>query len=222
MARLPRLIVAGLPHLVSLRAQDGQVMVRDDRDRRSLLNLLRDAATQHRVAVHAYGIVDTRLDLVATPQDREGLSLLMQAVARRHAVAYNRRHGRRGGLWEGRFRAAVIDPETWLLRCMVEVERSAGGGGWASRMTGQASAEQPVVIDPEGFWGLGNTPFEREAAYRSMRERGLTSSEVQQMEAALRGGWALGSETFVNHLVAGVDRPARPRPRGRPRQTARS
>jgi putative transposase len=222
MARLPRLIVAGLPHLVSLRAQDGQVMVRDDRDRRSLLGLLRDASAQHCVAVHAYGVLDSRLDLVATPQDREALSLLMQAVARRHAVSYNRRYGRRGGLWEGRFRAAVIDPETWLLRCMVEVERAAGAGGWASRTTGYAPAEQPDVIDPEGFWGLGNTPFEREAAYRSMRERGLTSEEVLQIQTALRGGWALGSETFVARLVAGVDRPARPRPRGRPRQAARS
>jgi putative transposase len=221
MARLPRLIIAGLPHLVSLRAQDGQVMVLDDRDRRSLLGLLRDAAAQHRVAIHAYGFVDAHLDLVATPQDREGLSLMMQAVARRHAVAYNRRYGRRGGLWEGRFRAAVIDPEIWLLRCMVEVERAASGGGWASRMTGHAVAEQPGVVDPEGFWILGNTPFEREAAYRSMRERGLTSTELLQMEGALRGGWALGSEAFVSRLVARADRPARPRPRGRPRQTVR-
>lgn len=218
MARLPRLIVAGLPHLVSLRAQDGQVMVRDDRDRRSLLGLLRDAAAQHRVAIHAYGFMDTHLDLVATPQDREGLSLLMQAVARRHAVTYNRRYGRRGGLWEGRFRAAVIDPQTWLLRCMVGVELAAGSGGWASRMTGHTLTEQTDVIDPEAFWGLGNTPFEREAAYRHLRERGLTSKEVLEMEAALRGGWALGSEAFVNRLVAGADRPARPRPRGRPRQ----
>jgi putative transposase len=159
---------------------------------------------------------------VATPQDREGLSLLMQAVARRHAVTYNRRYSRRGGLWEGRFRAAVIDPQTWLLRCMVGVERAAGSGGWASRMAGHTLAEQPGVVDPEGFWILGNTPFEREAAYRSMRERGLTSTELLQMEGALRGGWALGSEAFVARSFAGVDRPARPRPRGRPRLAVRS
>lgn len=218
MARLPRLIVAGLPHLISLRAQDGQVMVRDDQDRRSLLNLLRDVARQHRVAVHAYGIRDTRLDLVATPQDREGVSLWMQAVARRHAVAYNRRHGRRGGLWESRFRAAVIDPRVWLLRCMVEVERAVGTGGWASRTTGHTPTGQPDAIDPEAFWSLGNTPFEREAAYRSLRERGVTSDEVTQMEAALRGGWALGSEAFVARLASDIERPARPRARGRPRR----
>jgi len=84
MARLPRLIVPGLPHLVSQRAQHGQAMVRDDEDRRALLRLLREAAAQHRVALHAYSVLEGRLDLVATPETANGLSLLMQSVARRH------------------------------------------------------------------------------------------------------------------------------------------
>jgi putative transposase len=88
-------------------------------------------------------------------------------------------------------------------------------------MAGYALTEQPDLIDPEAFWGLGNTPFEREAAYRSFRERVLTANEVVEIEAALRGGWALGSEAFVSRLIARADRPARPRPRGRPRQTVR-
>ncbi|MES3015903.1 MAG: transposase [Pseudomonadota bacterium] len=216
MARLPRLTVAGLPHLISQRAQDGQAMVRDDADRLALLGLLRDAALQHHVAVHAYALLDTRLDLVATPQTAAGLSLLMQSVARRHAAAYNRRHDRRGGLWEGRFRAAVLDPQTWLLRCLVQVERSPAGGGWVSRAPHAGSAAAPAIVDPDAYWRLGNTPFEREAAYENLRQRALTSAEISQMEGALRGGWPLGAEAFVAALGAGTPRPVRPRSRGRP------
>lgn len=194
-------------------------MVRDDVDRRLLLDLLRDSSERHGVALHAYALLDARLDLVATPRDRDGLSLMMQAVARRHAAAYNRRHNRQGGLWQGRFRAAVLDPGHWLLRCMLQVERSAEGAIWASRAVGPPLAEAPQLVDPAVFWNLGNTPFEREVAYRSLKEQGLTPEEMLQIEAALRGGWVLGPEPFAAQLAELASRPAKPRARGRPRST---
>lgn len=220
MSRLPRLVVEGLPHLISLRAQDGQAMLRDDVDRRGLLSLLGEAARQHRVALHAYALLDKRLDLVATPEQCAGLSLMMQSVARRHATAYNRRHGRHGGLWEGRFRSAVLDPQSWLLRCMVQVETSADGVGRASRRAHPEADQAPAVVDPPVYWRLGNTPFEREAAYKRLSEQVLTHQEISRIDAALRGGWALGSAAFIAALGVDATRPVSPRPRGRPRQMA--
>lgn len=223
MARLPRLIVPAFPHLVSQRAQYGQVMVRDDSDRQSLLLLLREAASQHHVAVHAYSVLDGRLDLVATPEQAGGLSLVMQSVARRHAAAFNRRHGRTGGLWEGRFRAAVIEPESWLLTCMVYVEqlgRAAHAGTPSAACSSEAphrgQGADPLLVHPGVYWALGNTPFEREIAYGELLQQPLRSREVQAIEAALRGGWALGSAAFVAQLTSAGARPAAPRPRGRP------
>lgn len=215
MARLPRLLIDRLPHMVSLRAQHGQAMVRDDADRRSLLALLREAASRHRVAVHAYAVLDDRLALVATPEVGRGLSLMMQVVARGHALAYNKRHGRRGGLWEGRFRAAVIEPQDWLLRCMVLVEQSAAGSIWTSRAP-QAPAVLPVS-DPAAYWSLGNTPFDREASYARLKEQ-AASSDAGRVDAALRGGWALGSPAFVAGLGEHASRPVAPRSAGRPRR----
>lgn len=216
MARLPRLILAGLPHLISQRAQDGQLMLRDDADRQALLDLLGEAALQHRVALYAYALADTRLELVAAPEQGHCLSLMMQSVARRHAAAYNRRHGRRGGLWEGRFRSAVLDPQTWLLRAMVYVETLAID--WVSRPPQPVGDRLPPLIDPDAYWRLGNTPFEREVAYFDLRKRSLTPLEVSQIDEALRGGWVLGSPSFIAGMGAGAMRPVSPRPRGRPRK----
>ncbi|HVG67774.1 MAG TPA: hypothetical protein VM785_06245, partial [Gaiellales bacterium] len=91
-------------------------MVADDTDRRAFLALLREVAVQADVAIHAYSVLDAGFDLVLTPADATGLSRFMQAVSRRHAAAFNARHARRGGLWEGRFRSVVVDPDLWLLR----------------------------------------------------------------------------------------------------------
>lgn len=231
MARSPRLLVAGLPHLLSQRAQHGQVMVRDDDDRRSLLQLLRETAAQHGVALHAYAVLDRRFDLVATPQQAAGLSRLMQAVARRHASAFNRRYQRTGGLWEGRFRAAVIEPESWLLKCMVYVEQltpaetsreggSALGSAWSSRAGHCGQAADSLLTDPIAYWLLGNTPFEREAAYRALCEHALTSLERNKIEGALRGGGVLARTAFAERLLHSEGRLVRPRPRGRPRKAA--
>lgn len=198
-------------------------MVRDDDDRRAFLGLLGEVAAQQRVALHAYAVLEGRFDLVATPQEPAGLSRLMQAVARRHASAFNRRHQRAGSLWEGRFRAAVIEPESWLLTCMLYVDQLSeplpdGPPAWSSRPAHCGQATQGMLSDPAAYWALGNTPFEREAAYRMRAEHALTAVQRERIESALRGGWVLGTRSFAERLEQDAGRSAMPKARGRPRR----
>lgn len=226
MARLPRLLIDGLPHLISLRAQHGQAMVRDESDRLALLALLREAAAVEYVGLHAWSLLDERLDLLASAEAGSSLSRMMQALARRHAAAFNRRHGRRGGLWEGRFRASVIEPGPWLLRCMVRVDllggadaADAGEPRFCSSAAHVGAVREPLFRAPAAYWVLGNTPFEREAAYRRLLQEGLAAAEVDRLESALRGGWPVGTAEFIEGLASAAGRPTRPRPKGRPRRT---
>ena len=119
MARQPRAVFAGLPHLVALRVQHQQSLAIDDQDRASALVLLGESMQVQGVSLHAYGLKQDLVELVVTPTSAEALSRAMQAFARRHAVAFNRRHGRHGGLWAGRFAATALEAEPWLLRAMV-------------------------------------------------------------------------------------------------------
>lgn len=221
MARLPRLLVGSHIHLLSQRAQQGQALALDDHDRGALAALLRDAAAAQGVALHAYALCDERFELLASAGQGEALSRLMQAVARRHAAAFNRRHGRRGSLWEGRFRAAVVEPGEWTLRCMVRIDLAAGAdprhGSLAAHV---GSVPDPQLVAPAAYWSLGNTPFDREMHYRERLQRALTSAEQAAIDAALRGGWALGSGAFADSLTAAAARPTQPRARGRPRHPA--
>lgn len=219
MARLPRLLVGGHVHLLSQRAQQGQPLALDDLDRAGLGGLLRDAAAAQAVALHAYALCDDRFELLASAGEGEALSRLMQAVARRHAAAFNRRHGRRGSLWEGRFRAAVVEPGEWTLRCMVRIDLAAGADPRRGSLAAHVgSAPDPLLVAPPAYWALGNTPFDREMRYREKLQQALTSGEQAAIDAALRGGWALGSPAFAARLAALAPRPTQPRPRGRPRR----
>ena len=77
MARLPRLGVAGWPHLLTQQVHDGQLLARDDTDRQDLLDTLREAARQHGVAVHAYQLGASALVLLVTPERADSASLFM-------------------------------------------------------------------------------------------------------------------------------------------------
>jgi len=132
MSRLPRLSIAGLPHLVLLQGLAGQPVVHDDEDGRACLAAMREAAILHQVAIHAYSLHAERLRLLATPDSATGLGRCIQDFGRRYVGSFNRRHGRRGTLWEGRFRACVVQPGRLAMLAQLFVESDAR---WSDRAT---------------------------------------------------------------------------------------
>ena len=217
MARLPRLSVAGVPHLLVQRAQHQQPVFRDAADRALFRTLLGEALQAHGVALHAYALLDHELRLLLTPREATSLSRMVQALGRRYGSAFNRRHGRTGGLWEGRFRATLIEPEAHLLDAMRWLEQaSEGPPGSTSREHHTGEKMDPIVSDHSHFWSLGNTPFDREMAYRQLLATPLSPAEVVRLSAAVVKGWPLGSEAFVAGLSRLTERRLTPLPRGRP------
>lgn len=236
MARLARLSIEGWPHLVLQRVHEGQLMVRDDTDRAALLDALREAARLANVSIHAYSIGADRLLLLATPHDAQGLSRMMQAFGRRYVAVFNRRYSRSGSLWAERFRTTVIEPQPHLLDGMAYVELFALGldthpaaGSLAERAAadrGSSAAHHlgrrsdVLVSDHPLYWALGNTPFEREAAYRKRLDEGLSATQRAAITDALHKGWALGDDAFRAELAKRCQRRLAPLRRGRPRKNA--
>ncbi len=66
------------------------------------------------------------------------------------------------------------------------------------------------------FWGLGNTPFAREAAYAELVQAGLAQTDKEQLTRSALSGWALGSAGFVSELQQSTARRLAPRKAGRP------
>lgn len=225
MARHARLSWPGLPHYIVQHGHNRQAIAQDDEDRAAWRVILGEAVSGHQVALHAWGLQETAFHLVLTPALEGEASRLMQAVGRRYVAAFNRRHARSGTLWEGRFRSCVVQPGPDLLGCMRLVDavgHAPQSGdqqeepGWSSLAHHLGRRADPLLSDPPEFWALGNTPFEREAAWRGLIDAGLAASEVQRIAAAVRSGWPLGSGAFVQGLEAVTGRPATPRRRGRP------
>ncbi|RZJ55441.1 MAG: transposase [Acidovorax sp.] len=209
MARLPRLTLPGHLHHVIQRGNNRQPIFVDREDFETMLALLADNAQRHAVAVHAYVLMDNHFHLVATPSTADGLPQMMQAVGRRYVQYFNRRHGRTGTLWEGRYRSTVLQPERYLLPCMVYLDLNPVRSGavaqavdypWSSHAHWLGLRVDRLLTPHALYWALGNTPFAREAAYGAAVQAGISSREQVALTTSALSGWALGDPEFVAEL----------------------
>ncbi len=224
MARLPRLVVPNQPHHVIQRGNDRQLVFRDTSDYAVFLGRLGEAAKQFEVAIHAYVLMPNHLHLLASPSDSTGLARMMQWVGRYYVPYFNHKYGRSGTLWQGRYRTSVIDSEQYFITCSRYIELnplragmvlSPGDYAWSSYPHHIGVRVDPLITDHPLYWALGNTPFEREAAYKDLAEQALTPEDLIKMRDSVKG-WALGSEQFKTKLEKIVSRRVSPIRTGRP------
>jgi putative transposase len=225
MARLPRLVVPDHPHHVILNALDQQPAFRDENDYASFLKWLKEATRQFKVALHAYALLPGQVQLLLTPADDTGIGKLMQWIGRQYVPYFNARYQRAGTLWQGRYRATVVDSDPYFLTCCRYLESAPlrsglcsdlGNYPWSSYGHHAGLRQDPLITDHPMYWALGNTPFDREVGYRALMENGLTDAETAALDEALHKTWPLGSDRFKQLLEKQTSRRVTPAKRGRP------
>lgn len=227
MARLARLYVPDQPQHVILRGLDQQPAFVDDQDYELFIDCLKAAARDHHLAVHAWVLMPGAVQLLVTPSDESSLPKAMQAVGRRYVAHFNRRYARRGTLWEGRYRATVIEGERFFLLASRVVELAPVRNHlvsapedyrWSSYRHHIGLTVDSLITDHPLYWALGNTPFERQRAYRELCEQPFDERETTQLMQATLKGWVLGSDTYREWASRTANRRVSPLPRGRPRK----
>jgi putative transposase len=225
VARQPRLSVAGELHHVLLRGHNEQAVFADDADRASFVEMLREPAARQGVAIHAYALLASEVHLLVTPAEAESLARLMQSIGRRYVALFNRRHARRGTLWDGRFRTSLLDSQTLLLPAMLHIEALPARAGlvaqaldwpWSSAAHHSGRRRDPLITDHALYWRLGNTPFEREQAHTLALREAQQGDEDVRFGPAVAKGLTLGPAGFVHRMAESLGRPLTRRARGRP------
>lgn len=230
MARESRLIVPHLPHHIFQMGNDRRTVFQDHEDYRSFLFWLLEASRQFKVAVHAYVLMPDSWQLLVTPTDEQGLARMLQWVGRYYVPYFNKKYDRSGTLWQGRFKASVIEPEAYFMRCCRHIEMIPVRAGmaahpsdypWSSYAPHVGDRQDALISGHALYWALGNTPFDRELAYKKKMMMGVSSAESTALDLAIRKGRPLGSEGFQIELEKQLNRKVRAGKRGRPRQHAK-
>ncbi|MFZ6749115.1 transposase [Undibacterium sp. Ren11W] len=225
MARLPRLVVPNQLHLILQKGNDGKIIFADDDDCHFFLDRLKEASRQFEVAIHAYVLMPDHLHLLATPKDETGLSKMMQWIGRHYVPYFNRKYQRSGTLWQGRYRATVLEAGAYFLCCCLYLESNpvrskivadASDFTWSSYQHHIGLKIDPIINDHPLYWALGNTPFQREAAYKEMMQHAISPLDLSAITAATTMSWPLGSEQFKADIAKLTSRRVTPLKRGRP------
>ena len=225
MARQPRLVLPDQPHHIIQRGNDNQLIFRDDEDHQRFHDWLRESAKFYHVAIHAYVLMPNHLHSLATPSDEEGLAAMMQKVGRLYVPWFNNKYGRSGTLFQGRFRTSVIDPDAYFLACILYIELNPLRSQlafdpldyrWSSYAHHAGVRPDPLITDHAKYWELGNTPFQREAAFIELAQQGMSGLELDTINAAVLKGAPLGSHAFKVALEHRTKRQVLPAKRGRP------
>jgi putative transposase len=111
MARLPRLVVPGLPHHVTQRGNGRARTFFSDADYALYRDLLAAACRAAAVQIWAWVLMPNHVHLVLVPGDADGLRRALAQVHRRYAGHIHARERRTGHFWQGRFGAVAMDED---------------------------------------------------------------------------------------------------------------
>ena len=229
MARLPRLMFAGQAHHLLQLGNDHQPIFRDDQDRSQFLHFLRDASRQFHVAIHAYVLMPNQWQLLATPSEARSLSRMVQWLGRYYVPWFNRKYARSGTLFQGRFKTSVLESGPYVTACCRYLEMSPvleglvalpGDFRWSSYGHHAGLKPDPLLTDHLTYWAIGNTPFQREAAYKNLLVQPMDEAESLILKLAIQKGDVVGSPQFKLELGKLAGRNLERGKRGRPAKTA--
>ncbi|HYE34135.1 transposase [Methylocaldum sp.] len=230
MARLPRFVIPGQPQHIIQRGNNRQAIFAADADYQFFRDTLVEAATEHGLAVHAYVWMTNHIHLLATPESGHAISKVFQSVGRRYVQYFNTIYGRSGTLWEGRYRATVVDSERYLLTLMRYIELNPVRAGivtapgdypWSSycrHALGDLGRNADWLTPHPEYLKLGHRDPERQLAYRALFQTVITSADLTGIRECTHKGWVLGSERFKEQIEALGNRRATSKGVGRPRK----
>jgi putative transposase len=167
--------------------------------------------------------------LLATPSHEASVPKTLQSVGRRYVQYFNYTYRRTGTLWEGRYRATVIDAETYLLICMRYIElnpvRAQGMAQhpadypWSSYRGNALGAQDSLLSAHEVYRRLGRSAQERQSNYRQLFRAQLSKADIEAIREATNQAWVLGSGRFRARIEVLAGRRAAPLAKGRPPKT---
>lgn len=180
MARLPRYVIPGQPQHIIQRGNNRQTIFAAEADYQFFRNALAEAAAKCGLAIHAYVWMTNHVHLLATPALEDSISKTFQSVGRRYVQYFNYTYKRSGTLWEGRYRATVVDSERYLLTLMRYIELNPLRAGmvvapqdypWSSygrNALAEGGPNADWLTPHEEYMRLGLDDLARQEAYRAL------------------------------------------------------
>lgn len=214
MARHVRVEFAGAICHITIRGNGGQDIFGDDHDRERFLRRLAESIETYGIRLYLFCLMKTHVHLLLeTPS--ANLQKFMQSLETGYTVYYNLRHRTSGHLFQGRYKAKLVEGDEYLLKLSRYVHLNPVHVGrlknlplkqriaylrnypWSSYRSymGREKKLQYVTYGPV----LGQTGAKkrrRQEEYRRYVEEGLAETDAEFLEILKESAVAIGGDEF--------------------------
>jgi putative transposase len=196
MARLPRVVIPGLPHHVTQRGNRRERTFFEDGDYALYLDLLGDAARRAQAEIWAYCLMPNHVHIVIVPSDEDGLWRTFRRVHREYTGFINARMRTTGHLWQGRYGSVAMD-EAHLYAALryvalnpvrARLVERAQDWPWSSVRAHLAGADDQVMKVAPALERVGDfaaflgAPFDEAQDYAALRKAECVGRPVGSKE----------------------------------------
>ena len=210
MARPLRIEFRGALYHVTARGNARSDIFRDDADRRLFLSVLDRVVSRFQLRLYAYCLMDNHYHLLLeTPE--ANLSKAMRQLNGVYTQAFNRRHGKVGHVLQGRFKAILVDRDSYLLELCryvvlnpvrAKLTRKPGTYRWSSYRATAGLGPVPACLARDRLLALfGQQRAAAQRRYQTFVADGINETSPWEK---LQGQVLLGEKAFVARLAPGL------------------
>jgi len=206
MARPLRIEYAGAIYHVTARGNAGMAVFGDDADRRRFLDLFEQVVTRFKWVCYAYCLVENHYHLVVETT-AANLSAGMRQINGVYTQYFNRSHARVGHLFQGRFKAILVERETYLVELCrhvvlnpvrIHLVAQPEDYPWSSYRATGGMDEAPALVNTA--WLLSQFSPNRAEAQQRYREFVMAGLGQRPIWKDLKHQCVLGSPEFLAEI----------------------
>ena len=228
MARQPRFVLPGHPQHIIIRGNNREAIFYRSEDYQYYLERMEEASLKHSCLVHAYVLMTNHVHLLVTPEEGHSISKMIQMLGRYYVQYFNYAYKRTGTLWEGRYKAALIDSDTYLFTCQRYIELNPVRAGmvkhcaeypWSSYRFNALGVNDSLLTPHYEYIKLAKDTQGRQAAYRALFSGYLDELSIIAIREATNKAWVLGSDYFKQQIESKINRQLEASQRGGDRRS---
>jgi len=216
MARLARVVAAGVPHHVTQRGNRRQQTFFCQADYEAYLELMAEWCEREGVEVWAYCLMPNHVHLIAVPAREDSLRRAIGEAHRRYTRRVNFREEWRGHLWQGRFASFPMD-EGYTVQAARYIELNPVRAGLAARAdeypwssaAAHAAGRDDRLVRVQPLLALVGA-----GSWVEFLAEPVSGGEGELVRRHERTGRPLGGESFLADLEGMLDRALHPQKRG--------